>query len=176
MEVKNNKNLDKLKDILGFIEKNYQHSISIEDISSFCNFSPSHFMKFFKKSMGTSFIDYLNDYRLSASARMLLSSDDNIIDIAAACGYDNLSYYNRIFKENITLLQADTVIQVLFSHPLFYLTGNAKKCKTYYIHAYNTCARRCSVCKRYGYANHKTYNCHNYRAHYNAFVGIAHPH
>lgn len=55
-------------------------------------------MKFFKKSMGTSFIDYLNDYRLSASARMLLSSDDNIIDIAAACGYDNLSYYNRIFK------------------------------------------------------------------------------
>ena len=98
MEVKNNKNLDKLKDILGFIEKNYQHSISIEDISSFCNFSPSHFMKFFKKSMGTSFIDYLNDYRLSASARMLLSSDDNIIDIAAACGYDNLSYYNRIFK------------------------------------------------------------------------------
>ena len=98
MEVKNNKNLDKLKDILGFIEKNYQHPISIEDISSFCNFSPSHFMKFFKKSMGTSFIDYLNDYRLSASARMLLSSDDNIIDIAAACGYDNLSYYNRIFK------------------------------------------------------------------------------
>lgn len=98
MEIKNNKNLDKLKDILGFIEKNYQHPISIEDISSFCNFSPSHFMKFFKKSMGTSFIDYLNDYRLSASARMLLSSDDNIIDIAAACGYDNLSYYNRIFK------------------------------------------------------------------------------
>ena len=56
-------------------------------------------MKFFKKNMGDSFINYLNDYRLSMAARTLLSSDDNIIDIAADCGYDNLSYFNRIFKK-----------------------------------------------------------------------------
>ena len=49
--------------------------------------------------MGTSFVDYLNDYRLSMASRMLVSSDDNIIDIAAHCGYDNLSYFNRIFKK-----------------------------------------------------------------------------
>lgn len=98
-KIKSNKNLDKLKDILGYIEKNYKKPITIEEISEVCNFSTSHFMKFFKKSMGTSFIDYLNDYRLSASARLLLSSDDNIIDIAADCGYENLSYYNRIFKK-----------------------------------------------------------------------------
>ena len=49
--------------------------------------------------MGTSFVDYLNDYRLSMASRMLVSSDDKIIDIAAHCGYDNLSYFNRIFKK-----------------------------------------------------------------------------
>lgn len=97
-ENKSNKNLDKLKNILEYIEKNYHNTITIDEIADISGFSSSHFMKFFKKTMGTSFVDYLNDYRLSMAARTLLSSDDNIIDIAADCGYDNLSYFNRIFK------------------------------------------------------------------------------
>ncbi len=96
---KANKNLDKIKEIIKYIETNYHEPISIDEISSVCGFSSSHFMKFFKKAMGTSFIDYLNDYRLSMATRMLISSEDNIIDIAAECGYDNLSYFNRIFKK-----------------------------------------------------------------------------
>lgn len=99
VEKQSNKNVDKLKDILAYIENNYKNPITIEEIANVCNFSSSHFMKFFKKAMGTSFVDYLNDYRLSTAARMLLSSDENIIEIAADCGYDNLSYFNRIFKK-----------------------------------------------------------------------------
>ena len=98
-ETKSNKNVDRIKTILNYLEANYRHDISIEEIADVCGFSSSHFMKFFKKNMGDSFINYLNDYRLSMAARTLLSSDDNIIDIAADCGYDNLSYFNRIFKK-----------------------------------------------------------------------------
>lgn len=104
IRIDNNKNLDKIKDVIKYIEENYQHPISIDEISSVCNFSSSHFMKYFKKVMGTSFIDYLNDYRLSMASRLLLSSSDNILEIAAECGYDNLSYFNRLFKKkyNVT--------------------------------------------------------------------------
>ena len=56
-------------------------------------------MKYFKKVMGTSFIDYLNEYRLSMASRLLLTTSDNILEIAAECGYDNLSYFNRLFKK-----------------------------------------------------------------------------
>ena len=98
-ETKSNKNIDRIKNILNYIEANFKNEISIEEIANVCGFSSSHFMKFFKKNMGDSFINYLNDYRLSMAARTLLSSDDNIIDIAADCGYDNLSYFNRIFKK-----------------------------------------------------------------------------
>lgn len=98
-DTKNNKNLDKAKEIIKYIEQNYQNPISIEDISSATGFSASHFMRFFKKVTGTSFTNYLNDYRLSVAAGLLTSGDDNIIDIAAECGYDNLSYFNRLFKK-----------------------------------------------------------------------------
>ncbi len=106
-DVKSNKNLDKIKEVIKYIETNYNEPISIDDIAGVCGFSSSHFMKFFKKAMGTSFIDYLNDYRLSMASRMLISSEDNIIDIAAQCGYDNLSYFNRIFKKKYNVTPSD---------------------------------------------------------------------
>lgn len=93
------KNLAKIKEVIKYIETNYQKHITIEEMASICGFSSSHFMKFFKNVMGISFIDYLNDYRLSMAARMLIASDDKIIEIASCCGYDNLSYFNRVFKK-----------------------------------------------------------------------------
>ena len=48
--------------------------------------------------MGTGFIDYLNAYRLTMAERMLGSSDLTVLEAAQACGFDNLSYFNRIFK------------------------------------------------------------------------------
>ena len=55
-------------------------------------------MKFFKCHMGTGFIDYLNDYRLVMAERLLRSSDNSVLEIAVQSGFDNLSYFNRIFK------------------------------------------------------------------------------
>lgn len=99
VSVNSHKNLDKIKDIIRYIEENYRKSISIDEIAAVCNFSSSHFMKYFKKVMGRSFVDYLNDYRLSMASRLLLSSTDSILEIATDCGYENLSYFNRLFKK-----------------------------------------------------------------------------
>ena len=55
-------------------------------------------MKFFKQHMGTGFIEYLNDYRLTMAERLLKSSDSSVLEIAEQSGFDNLSYFNRIFK------------------------------------------------------------------------------
>ncbi len=48
--------------------------------------------------MGSSFIEYLNDYRLTMAERMLRSSDDSVLEIAGKSGFENLSYFNRMFK------------------------------------------------------------------------------
>ena len=92
------KSLEKTKSILTYIADNYKKSISIEEISNYCFYSKSYFMKFFKETMGMGFIQYLNDYRLEIAAKMLLDTSDNILDVALNTGFENLSYFNRCFK------------------------------------------------------------------------------
>ena len=48
--------------------------------------------------MGTGFIEYLNDYRLTIAERLLRTSDATVLEIAEKSGFDNLSYFNRMFK------------------------------------------------------------------------------
>lgn len=96
---RNNKSLDRLKEILKYVEIRYCEKISISDAAKICGFSESHFMKFFRNNMGISFTYYLNEYRLTMAARMLLSSSDSIAAIAGETGFDNLSYFNRRFKK-----------------------------------------------------------------------------
>lgn len=96
---KDYKSLEKMKLILKYVENNYMNKITIEDIAGEVNLSQSHFMKYFKNTMGSSFIDYLNEYRLTMASRLLVSSESSILDIAAEVGFDNLSYFNRIFKK-----------------------------------------------------------------------------
>ena len=97
-QVKQQKSLEKLKLVLEYIHNNYQNSITIEEIADICHYSPSHFMKFFKETMGCGFIQYLNDYRLTLAAQLLQTTDDNILNISQQTGFENLSYFNRLFK------------------------------------------------------------------------------
>lgn len=92
------KTLDKMRYILKHIEEHYSEPLSIQKMAQASDFSESHFMKFFKQTFGTSFTTYLNTYRLTMAARMLLSSDDSILNVSVESGFENLSYFNRMFK------------------------------------------------------------------------------
>jgi len=95
--------LDRMRTVVKHIENNYANKITIEDIARVAGVSESHFMKMFKNTMGVSFIEYLNDYRLTMAARLLLSSSDSITTIAADCGFENLSYFNRLFMRKFSV-------------------------------------------------------------------------
>lgn len=97
-EAQRNKSLDKMKEILEFTAAHASEKITIERIAAQSGYSASHFMKFFKTAMGISFVDYLNEVRLTTAARMLTASTEPVIAIAAACGFENVSYFNRLFK------------------------------------------------------------------------------
>lgn len=92
------KTLDKTRRILKYVEQHYAEPLSIEKMAQASGLSQSHFMKFFKQTFGTTFTAYLNDYRLAMASRLLLASEDTILTVAAECGFENLSYFNRVFK------------------------------------------------------------------------------
>ena len=96
--IKRKKTLDKIKMVLSYIREHYSDIISVQDMAELCHYSQSHFMKFFKNAMGMGFTQYLNDYRLESAGKMLLATSNSILDIAMETGFDNLSYFNRMFK------------------------------------------------------------------------------
>ncbi|WP_244835407.1 AraC family transcriptional regulator [Clostridium sp. BJN0001] len=90
---------NKIKKILNYIEDNYTRQISIQEISDYCNFSEYHFMRFFKKYIGMTCTEYINNYRIESSAHLLDETDKSIMDIALECGFNNISYFNKIFRK-----------------------------------------------------------------------------
>lgn len=97
------KSLEKIKTILKYVEDHYFEPITIEAMAELTCYSKSHFMKFFKSRMGTGFIEYLNDYRLTMAAQMLKNSDESVLSVAEQSGFENLSYFNRLFKRKYGL-------------------------------------------------------------------------
>ena len=59
--------------------------------------SESNFCKFFKKATGKTYSDYLNEIRINEASRLLLQSEKTISQIAFECGFETLSYFNRVF-------------------------------------------------------------------------------
>ncbi len=89
----------RLKNALYYVQRFYDHDISIREVSEQCGFSESHFMKLFKELAGMSFNAYLVNYRLELAAKQLAETDYKVIDIAENCGFHNHSYFTRAFQK-----------------------------------------------------------------------------
>lgn len=95
----NTKNMDQLKTLLSWIKQHYTEPLTIENAADFVGYSPAYFMRRFKEATGQTFVHYLNDYRLASASYRLAETSDSINDIAAQCGFNNFSYFIRLFRK-----------------------------------------------------------------------------
>ncbi|HOJ10235.1 MAG TPA: AraC family transcriptional regulator [Clostridiales bacterium] len=91
--------LEKISPAIDYIFKNYNNSISINDVSSLTGMCNQHFCKCFKKATKYTFTQYLNDVRVLYAQELLLTTNMNITEIAFSCGFSSVSYFNRVFKK-----------------------------------------------------------------------------
>lgn len=89
----------KLKTVLEYIEQHYTEQISIAELAELCYFSEYHFMRFFKKYVGMSCVDYIKNLRLEKAAELLEQGASSTLDISLSVGFGNLSYFHREFKK-----------------------------------------------------------------------------
>ena len=90
---------EKFQRVLTYIENNYMQAISLKDLATTTGFTPKYFCKFFRFMTGISPIDYVNKYRIEKACEELLNSDFHVSDISLRCGFNDISYFIRIFKK-----------------------------------------------------------------------------
>jgi AraC-like DNA-binding protein len=81
-----------------YLQNNYDKNITLDEISKLVGMTEVSFSRFIKKRTGKTFIDSLNEIRIGHASRLLIDTTHTIAEISYQTGFNNLSYFNRIFK------------------------------------------------------------------------------
>ena len=93
------KNSELIKKAILYISKHFAEPITLEDVANLVHLNPAYFSTIFKQSTSSSFKEYLNMVRVEESKRLLSNTDYSLIDIAIATGFENQSYFSKVFKK-----------------------------------------------------------------------------
>lgn len=81
-----------------YINQHYAEDVTLPELADLVGMSPSSFSRFFRLRTGKTLSSYLIDIRLGNAARALVDTTSNVSEICYACGFNNLSNFNRVFK------------------------------------------------------------------------------
>lgn len=77
---------------------NFREPVRLEDVLQITNLSRPTFARQFKQHSGRTFSEFLNRLRLQAACRELVESQRSVLEIALACGFTQVSFFNRLFR------------------------------------------------------------------------------
>lgn len=98
-KIRQKENLRRLENIFTYVEKNYQSEIKLEDAAAAAGFSIYHFARFFKQNTGMTFVQYLNNYKITRAEWLLMNEETTITDIAFKSGFNSVKTFNRVFRQ-----------------------------------------------------------------------------
>lgn len=93
---------ERIKGAILFIQKNYVEPLTLEEIADSIHVSKSECCRCFQRTLGLTAFDYLLKYRIFESTKKIMRGEkvaDSIATLAASVGFNNTSYYNKIFKK-----------------------------------------------------------------------------
>lgn len=99
LPITDEKILNRLNRALDLIFEHYHTGISLEEVATHVNVSPTYFSKFFKKATGHRFIEFINSLRINKACEHLAHSDEPITDICFLVGFNNIANFNRRFYD-----------------------------------------------------------------------------
>lgn len=93
----------RVKIMVAFIHEHFSDDVNTQSIANSASVSESECLRCFHSVLGTTPIQYLQNYRLSIAGHLLASSDLQISDIAHRCGFSELSFFSRVFRKRHNL-------------------------------------------------------------------------
>ena len=91
------KNNSRLQNIFTYVEKHFNEEVNIKKVAVIANLSVPSFCNYFKKLMNCTFTDFVNQYRIQRACALLLH-EKSITEICYECGFNNVAYFNKVFK------------------------------------------------------------------------------
>lgn len=94
------KKIRKFKKVLSYIETHYKEPITLADMAKQCGMNRNYFCRAFKEYTSKTPVEYLNYYRIESACEQIVGTDDKLIDIAMNCGFNDYSYFIKVFKNH----------------------------------------------------------------------------
>ncbi len=93
----------RINKVFQYVQKHFKNDLRLSDVAAKLHLSETAFCKFFKRSSGRTFSDYVNEIRIAHACRLLIETDKQVAQVAYESGFESLTYFNRIFlkKKNI---------------------------------------------------------------------------
>jgi len=89
---------NKLNKVFNYINENYKSPISLEEVASQINMTPSAFCRFFKRRTKNTFSNYLIETRIATACKLLLQKDVTVSESCYESGYNSTSNFHRHFR------------------------------------------------------------------------------
>lgn len=90
---------DTVNDAVKYIQDNLSQNMSITEIADIVHLNPQYFMRLFKKETGKPVLEFITELRLERVKQLLVETNKSITEIAISAGYDNFSYFSKLFKK-----------------------------------------------------------------------------
>lgn len=111
------KYLDRLKNILSYVNENYKSDISLTDLAEKAYLSVPYLSKFFAKNMGINFYRYIQKMRMKYAVNELLTTNESVEAIAYSSGFPNPKSFVQLFKKEFQMLPSQYRKGNSFDHP-----------------------------------------------------------
>lgn len=93
------KELERIRSVHRFVEEQYQRKLDSSEAAKLVNMTPAAFCRYFKRSTGQTFTEFLNQYRITQAKKFLLMGA-TVTETCFDTGFENLSHFNRTFRKH----------------------------------------------------------------------------
>jgi AraC-like DNA-binding protein len=104
----------RLQAALAHVAKHFTRPIPESEVALLCNMSPSRFCREFKAAFAVTFVEYLATYRVSQAKRLLANPAMPVADVAVAVGFNDPSYFTRVFRKQERLSPSEYRVAATF--------------------------------------------------------------
>jgi len=91
--------LERIRPLFDYLENHYDTAIPVEEAARLCAMSTSHFMYFFRRTTGQSFLSYVNHFRIAKAQVLLTTTDKPLAAISQEVAFCNQSHFGMVFRK-----------------------------------------------------------------------------